>query len=145
VVAGGGANFDPSVFQLYADHGTDDPYKAPTIKERRIGLISGEEFVSHKELVKTELYNEVLRRFGLEHVSLLSCTSREDKIEVISLWRDRTRGPIGSRTSQILELLVPHVQLALGLRSRLRDLRSIGFFSELSLEAMAVAAILVTG
>jgi DNA-binding CsgD family transcriptional regulator len=144
VIAGGGPNYDPSVFQLYNKHGTDDPYKEPTIVQTRPRLIPGEELVSHSDLVKTELYNEVLRRFDLEHMNMLCCASRDQHVEVLSLWRDSKRGPLDNKYSKLFDMLIPHLQLTLGLRGQLRCLESTTTFSVLSIEALSIASLLVT-
>src|ERR1700734_1945266 len=86
-LAGGGLNFDPEVFRLYNEHyGANDPYRDPLMSNPRIGLIQGEDLVSHSTLLESELYNEVLSRYDLEYMNMLSCNCRNGQAELLSLW-----------------------------------------------------------
>jgi hypothetical protein len=96
ILAGGGLNFDPEIFHLYNEHyGANDPYRAPLVANLRVGLIQGEDLVSHASLVESELYNEVLSRYDMEYMHMLSCNCNNDQAEVLSLW-PMCRRPSGS-------------------------------------------------
>jgi DNA-binding CsgD family transcriptional regulator len=145
VLAGGGLNFDPEVFHLYNEHyGANDPYREPLLSNPRIGLIQGEELVSHAELVKSELYNEVLSRYDLEYMSMLSCNCSSDRAELLSLWRSPKHGPLDTASIRLLQTLVPHVQTAIRLRAKVVASNTSNLFSEMALDAMSIAAFLVT-
>jgi DNA-binding CsgD family transcriptional regulator len=145
LLAGGGLNFDPEVFHLYNKHyGANDPYRAPLISNPRIGLIQGEELVSHEDLIRSELYNEVLSRYDLEYMNMLSCNCNADRAELLSLWRSPKHGPLDSASTHLLQTLVPHVQTALRLRTKVAASTTSNLFSEMALDAMSIAAFLVT-
>ena len=145
-LAGGGLNFDPEVFRLYNGHyGSNDPYRAPLLANPRIGLIQGEDLVSHATLLDSELYNEVLSRYDLEYMNMLSCNCSNEQAELLSLWRSAKHGPMDSASIHLLETLIPHVQTALRLRTKVMDCNASDLFSETALDAMSIAAFLVTG
>ena len=146
VLAGGGLNFDPEIFELYnIRYGAKDPYRAPLIAHPRVGLIDGEELLSHDTLLGSELYNELLSRYDLEHMSMLSCSCKDGDMEVLSLWRSSSSGRIEAPASRLLQELVPHLQIALELRKRLSATEAVSVFSETVLDAMSIAAFLVDG
>jgi DNA-binding CsgD family transcriptional regulator len=145
-LAGGGLNFDPEVFRLYNEHyGANDPYRAPLMENPRVGLIQGEDLVTHATLRESELYNEVLSRFDLEHMNILSCNCSMDQAELLSLWRSTKYGPMDSASIHLLDMLIPHVQTALRLRTKIAACNASDLFSETTLDAMSIAAFLVTG
>ena len=145
VLAGGGLNFDPEVFSLYNEHyGANDPYRAPLIANPRVGLIQGEDLVPHTTLLESELYNEVLSRYDLEYMNILSCNCSSDSAELLSLWRSPKHGPLNKEAINLLETLLPHIQTALHLRTRVAASDTSNLFSETTLEAMSIAAFLVT-
>ncbi len=145
VLAGGGLTFDPEVLYLYNKHyGTNDPYRAPLISNPRLGLIQGEELVSHAALLRSELYNELLSRYDLEYMNMLSCNCSTDRAELLSLWRSPKHGPLDTASIHLLQTLVPHVQTALRLRKEVTASNTSNLFSEMALDAMSIAAFLVT-
>jgi DNA-binding CsgD family transcriptional regulator len=145
LLAGGGLNFDPAVLHLYNEHyGANDPYRAPMITKPRVGLIAGEELVDHAALVRSELYNEVLSRYDMEYMNMLSCRCDHEAVDALSLWRSAKHGPMDAASSQLLEMLIPHVQTALKLRTKVVGCNASNVFSEAALDAMSIAALLVT-
>ena len=146
VLAGGGLNFDPEVFHLYNEHyGANDPYRAPLIANPRVGLIQGDELVNQETLLDSELYNEVMSRYDLRYMNMLSCNCSRDQAELLSLWRSATHGPLDGQASQLLEMLIPHIQTALRLRTKVLACNASNVFTEAALEAMSIAAFLVNG
>jgi DNA-binding CsgD family transcriptional regulator len=144
-LAGGGLNFDPESLRLYNEHyGANDPYAEPMVTNPRIGVIQAEELVSRPDLFRTELYNEVLYKFDLEHMTLLSCGRAEDG-GLFPMWRSRSQGPMDSDSIQLLQMLLPHLQTALHLRTKILACEASDRFSEAALDGMSIAAFLVTG
>ncbi|HEY4048164.1 MAG TPA: hypothetical protein VGM27_14980 [Acidobacteriaceae bacterium] len=147
VLAGGGLNFDPAVFRLYNEHyGANDPYAEPGMRNRRIGVIQGEELVSRGDLFKSELYNEVLVRYDLAHMSLMTLMSPESSTQaghVLPLWASPKHGPMDAASIHLRQVPIPHVQTALLLRSKIATSQATNLFSETALEAMSIAAILI--
>jgi DNA-binding CsgD family transcriptional regulator/PAS domain-containing protein len=144
-LAGGGLDFNPETLRLYNEHyGANDPYASPAMAKPRVGLIEAEELVSRADLFRSELYNEVLRPHALEHMVLLSCGSAEEA-GLFPMWRSPGQGPMDAASLDLLETLLPHMQMALRLRTKVMACNATDLFSEAALDAMSVAALLVTG
>ncbi len=145
-LAGAGAEHDPAAIELYnRRYGEHDPFRAAFLKRGKVGVIDGEELVSRAELVKTELWNEVLSPYGLHHVTMLCGNCDATGIETLSLWRNATQGPLSLASLKLLEALTPHVQTMLRLNARLQVADSCGSLSETALGALDVMVVLVDG
>jgi DNA-binding CsgD family transcriptional regulator len=145
ILAGGGLNFDPEVFPLYDErYGANDPYRAAPISNPRVGLLQGEELVNHAHRVRSELYNEGLSQYDLEYMNMLSCNCSTGRAELLSLWRSPKQGPLDAASLHLLQILVPHVQATLRLRAKVVASNTSNLFSEMALDAMSIAAFLVT-
>jgi DNA-binding CsgD family transcriptional regulator/PAS domain-containing protein len=145
ILAGAGFNFDPEILHLYNQHyGAIDPYVAPVKSIPRVGIIQAEALVSRTALVRSELYNDLLRRYDLEYMTVVSSDLFAEAADFFPLWRSPKHGPMDSDSRSLLEILLPHVQTALRLRRKVRDCNAAHLFSETALDAMSIAAILVT-
>lgn len=146
ILAGGGLNFDPEIFRLYNEHyGTNDPFTEPSMRENRVGVTPGDELISRPELLRTELYNELLAPRGLAHMTLLACECSSEAVSKFPLWRGPKQGLMDAASVHLLETLIPHVQTALLLRAKVAASEAYDLLSETALEAMSIAAILVNG
>lgn len=146
MLAGGGTNFDLGALHLYNLHYREsDPYNVPLFSIPRMGVVSGEDLLDRANLRKTELYNEFLVRYDLEYMNFVICSRNQEQLEGLSLWRSLEQGEVDPASRHLLETLFPHVQTALQLRTKLIAQQSIQVFSEAVLDAMSIAAILVTG
>jgi DNA-binding CsgD family transcriptional regulator len=146
VLAGGGLNFDPETSRLYNEYyGANDPYRDPTMANPRIGVIQGDELVSRSDLVRSELYNEVLHKYGLEHMTLMSCNCSPEQADLFPFWSSPRQGPMDAASIHLLQILIPHVQTALRLGATVRAQDAASLLLEVALDAMSIAAFLVTG
>lgn len=144
LLGGGGLNFNPEILRLYNEHyGACDPYVKPVTLEPRIGIIPGEELVPHSELLQSELYNDLLRQYDLEHMTLVSSSLFAGEGDFFPLWRSPQHGPMDQASIHLLEILLPHIQTALRLRTKVIGCNLSELFSESTLEVMSIAAFLV--
>lgn len=145
LLAGGGLNFEPEILSLYNEHyAAGDPYTEPATANRTGGIISGEALVRRYDLLRSELYNDLLRRYDLEHMTLLSCGWSVEGGDMFPLWRSPKQGAMDAASLQLLRTLLPHVRTAIRLRTKVMDYNISEQFSEASLDAMSIAALLVT-
>lgn len=143
-LAGEGANYDPETAALYNDrYGADDPFRAGFLAQPRVGLIDGEDLVRRPDLVKTEIWSELLSPRGLHHVTMLCGSCDASRISVLSLWRDSKQGPLDAVSAQLLTALSPHVRTALRLNARLKAVDSCHALSETALDALDMTVVLV--
>jgi len=102
-LAGGGADYDPAPMELYNHHyGAKDPFRAGFLKKWKAGVIDGEELVRKTDLVKTEMWNEVLSPHGLHHVTMLCGNCDAGGIDTLSLWRSARQGPLDCASLDLL-------------------------------------------
>lgn len=145
ILAGGGLNFNPESLHLYNLHyHSKDPYLKPGMANRRIGVIHGDELVSRPHLLRSELYNEVLLQNQLAYMTLISCDCSTEEGNLFPLWSSPKQGPMDADSVQLLQTLIPHMQTALRLRTQIAALTTSSFFSEMALEVLSSAALLVS-
>jgi DNA-binding CsgD family transcriptional regulator len=145
VLAGGGWNSDPEVFLLYNEYrDANDPCRVPLVLNTRAGSTQGDGPVSRAALVRSELFSEVVSRYNLEYISVLSCNWTADRAELLSLWRSPKHGPMDPASVDLLHTLVPHVQTALRVRTEVAASNTSKLFADTALDAMSSAVFLVT-
>jgi len=146
LLGGGGLNFNPDILQLYNEHyGAKDPYITPVTSNPRIGIIQAEELLPHADLIQSELYNDLLRRYDLEFMTVVSSDKFTGEGDFFPLWRSPKQGPMNSDSIHLLEMLLPHIQTALRLRTKVRGCDESELFSETALNSMSIATLLVSG
>jgi DNA-binding CsgD family transcriptional regulator len=144
-LAGGGLAFNPETVRLYNEYYVRvDPFAAPALRNPHVAVIRGEELVDQHQLLRTELYNDLLRGNEMESMTLLSCNSRTDRVDVMPVWRRKQDGPMDEVSIALLETLLPHALTALEIRRGLQAANAQRHFAELALDAMSTAAFLVT-
>ncbi len=144
ILAGGGQNHDAEFFRLYSDHyGSSDPFRPGLAKPPVIGLNHGSDLVDQAAVQKTEFYNDLLTHYDMEYMCLLLCSFGEERTEGLSLWRSHKHPSVPNESEQLLKMLLPHVQTALALRSKLNTAQSQNLFSEAVMDSMSIASLLV--
>jgi DNA-binding CsgD family transcriptional regulator len=145
VLAGGGLAFNPETARLYNEYYVSvDPFAVPALHNPRVAVIRGEELVSQHQLLGTELYNDLLRSNEMESMTMLSCASTMERVDVMPVWRRKQDGPMDDVSIALLETLLPHACTALQVRRSLQGANAQNHFAELLLEAVAAAALLVS-
>lgn len=143
-LAAGGPNYDPAPMALYNEqYGTNDPFRQGFLMKPRTGLIDGDELVAKNDLMRTEIWNELLSPYDLHHVTMLCGRCEDTSIETLSLWRDSKQGPLSSASIQLLQALAPHVKTALHLNSRLHLVDSCRSLAEAALDALETMIVIV--
>jgi len=97
-----------------------DPSIARAEPLLRAGAVfTGESLISGQELVRTAMYNEVLRPNDLHHVITCAVTGNENEAALISSVRPSRLGPFGRSEIRLFEALHPHLRRALQIQQRL--------------------------
>ncbi len=145
VLAGGGFAWNQESMRIMNERYVQaDPFGPPFFRNPRIAVIPGEELVSQHQLLKTEFYNDFLVKNEMETVTMVSCTSTTERVDVMPVWRRSTDGPMDQDSVNLLRLLLPHAQLALQMRTKLQQAEFRDMFGESALDAMSIAAFLVS-
>jgi DNA-binding CsgD family transcriptional regulator len=146
ILAGGGQSHDAEFFRLYGEqYGSSDPFRPELAKLPTVGINHGSELVDQAAVRKTEFYNDLLLQYDMEYMTLLLCNFSEVRTEGLSLWRSQKHQSMTKESEQLLEMLVPHLKTVLALRSKISSGQSLALFSEVVMEAMSTAALLVDG
>lgn len=145
ILAGGGLAWNPEIQRSYNErYAHVDPFRDPALRNPRVAVIRGQDLVSHNELVKTELYNDLLSKNEMESITLLTFFSTGEEGDFMPMWRRKQDGPMDESSIALLEILLPHAHEALKIRRKVQALELQSDFSSLALEAMATAVLLVS-
>lgn len=104
---------------------------------------SGFELWPESEMVRTEFYNDLLHRMDLHYlygVQILNC---EDEVAGLTLMRSYRAGDFDSDTSELFEILTPHLQQAIQIRRRLGVAEGRGKALEVLLDKSSQGVILL--
>lgn len=83
----------------------------------------GRRLCSNSDLVRTEFYNDFLRKFGWLHECAAVSEMRESSMSVMTMMRDARRPEFSNEEIETIETLVPHLKRALSLHRRMVDLQ----------------------
>jgi DNA-binding CsgD family transcriptional regulator len=145
VLAGGGFAWNQDAMQIMNErYARADPFAIPFFRNPRNAIIPGEELVPKHQLLKTEFYNDFLINNEMETVTMMSCTSTPEQVDVMPVWRRKQDGPMDEASIALLKMLLPHAQIALQMRRSLQGANAKDEFTELALEAITAAALLVS-
>jgi DNA-binding CsgD family transcriptional regulator/PAS domain-containing protein len=79
--------------------------------------------VPDTKLVKSEFYNDLLRRYGVFNQIGVVLEHENDRMFVVTLLRSKKAGAFGDSHVQLLRFLVPHLRRAFQLHRQMTDLR----------------------
>jgi DNA-binding CsgD family transcriptional regulator len=145
VLAGGGFAWNQEAMRIMNERYVHaDPFGPPFFRNPRIAVIPGEALISQHQLFKTEFYNDFLVKNEMETVTMVSCTSTAERVDVMPVWRRSQDGPMDDTSIALLRSLLPHARTALQLRTKLQTAVNHGQFAELALDSMSTAAFLVS-
>jgi DNA-binding CsgD family transcriptional regulator/PAS domain-containing protein len=138
VLASGGTRDNSATISSYnSQYAQSDPFRPAIIHRCRarnpVGVYTEEELIPEATFMQTPIYRGLLGPADLRHgaITILACTLR--RLDVVSLWRTPAEGPIYAAGRQLMELLIPHVQIALKIR------RALGAADERIADAEAMA------
>ena len=104
-------------------------------------VVRGEDIVSDREFLNSEFYNDYGRHAGFRHM-IGGLLSAETAVS-IAFVRDAGAGPFEERDRHTLQLLMPHLQRAVQLRSRFEpDASRLGAGA---LDALSIPVMIVDG
>lgn len=144
-LAAGGFGFNSEIIVQYGQgYAEIDPFGPPVLRNLGVAVIRGDCLVSRDELHKTEIYNGLLRKNEMESMVVLTFNRVDEGGDFISMWHRAKEGPMAETSIAILQMLLPHVHTTLKLRSALETAEIRGYFAELTLESISLAAFLVS-
>jgi DNA-binding CsgD family transcriptional regulator len=124
--------------------GNTDPFRLAVLQSTRTGIIDGDELVPEAELFQTQLYKKILEPCGLRYLTVMSLSATPRRMEAVSVWRGPEQGRMGEEKREFLRSLMPHVQIALEVRQKLRASERLSESVQTLLDQTSSAAFLVT-
>ena len=116
---------NPGFRTTYAQYASRNPWFLSS-DEYTVGrVITGNELLSNRDLVKTDFYRVLLKPHNLFHCMSGVAIRREHLIHYISLHRGQDQPGFGEREKANLRVVLAHVSLALENRWRLREVSDL--------------------
>jgi DNA-binding CsgD family transcriptional regulator len=116
---------DPEATRLYQEHyGPLDIWAKRGLAKPAGYVCSSEALCPLSELAPTEVYNEFMIPFGIEHGLFGVAENSGSRWASISLYRNASCPAFGTSESDIVRILAPHMQRAFGLHMQLSELKA---------------------
>jgi len=133
---------DPEAAKAYEQYyGALDVWAQRGLTKPAGFVCNSEALARSPEMKTTEIYNDFMVRFGIEHGMFAAVQNTGSRITSVSLYRAPSQPQFERSEIEILRFLLPHVDRAVGLYGRFSQLtdRSAGF--EAALNSMATGVI----
>ena len=133
---------DPEFLSLYQEY-----YDSVDIwAQRGLSILAGAVFPSESlcplaELTKTEVYNDFMVPFGIEHGLFAVVENSGSRLTSVSLFRARALPEFQTRELQILRFLAPHLERAFKLHFQLSQLKALSEGVETALDMLPIGVI----
>jgi DNA-binding CsgD family transcriptional regulator len=123
-----------------------DPWAKAT-GQRGLGkagaVLNGDQLISFRDLTRTEYYADYARKHELVRMLAGVVIARGPVLSVISVLRSEEAKPFGAEEEQLLRLLMPHLERALEMRSKMEGLQLMHAASTDALDRMPTGVLLV--
>lgn len=111
----------PGFRKTFAEYASRNPWFLSSDEYTAGRVITGDELLSNRDLLKTDFYRGLLKPHGLFHYMSGVVARRDQLIYYISLHRGEDQVAFGEREKSSLRAVLSHVSLALENRWRLRQ------------------------
>jgi DNA-binding CsgD family transcriptional regulator len=120
-----GEGICPEARELYNQRygAIDEWYRRAQFVVREGWVSDGRSLCSNGDLIRTEFYNDFIRKFGWLHECAAVIEMRASRMSVMTMMRDSHRPEFSNAEIETLRTLVPHLKRALALRRRMVDLQ----------------------
>ncbi|MBD8874020.1 hypothetical protein [Rhodanobacter sp. DHB23] len=124
VLAEGGQSQGKLVSTYNQAYAQSDPFRGAIIRYARtrnpVGVYTEDDLLPDDGLLQTPIYRDLLVPANLRHAAITILALSVRCLDAISLWRTPDEGPVDAGSRGLLELLIPHVQIALEVNRRIR-------------------------
>lgn len=121
-----------------------DPFRTPCLQDPRPRVVQGDDLLSEGDLLRTDLYRDLLAPHRFRYATLILLTLTLRRIEVVTIWRIIDQGPMDENCNRLLNLLFPHIQKALEIRQVLGVAQQRVAGAEAIANASSTATLLLT-
>ena len=108
-------------------------------------VVLSHELASDASIPRSQYYDEFLRPLGIRHAVGTNILKSDGRAVKLGVLRSPKHGPMGNRERALLYELMPSLQSALRLRSRLEMLESRNRMNWAAIEALAIGVIFLDG
>lgn len=117
--------FDPEATLLYQKHyGSMDVWAQRGLAKRAVLTCTSQALCPLSELATTEVYNDYMLRFRVEHAMFVVAENTGSRLASVSLYRDSSHPEFTTSDLDTLRVLTPHVQRAFKLHFRFSELKA---------------------
>jgi DNA-binding CsgD family transcriptional regulator len=140
----GSWNLDPDGHRLYQQHyGSIDVWTMRAQSKLQGPACTSDWLCPREELVRTEFYNDFLSRYEIVHGMFGLIGHSENSWASVSLYRGSHSREFGVSDLGTLNLLVPHIRRAFGLRFQFSELKARNEGMEMALNMLTFGVILL--
>ncbi len=104
---------------------------------------TGQMICPDEVLLRSEFYNDFLRKHDMFHECAGIIDQTGSSIAAITIVRPRRAGAFGEDTLQFMKFLMPHMQRAVQIHSRIADLYSRAARTELALDSISFGIVFI--
>jgi DNA-binding CsgD family transcriptional regulator len=132
---------DPHSVTVFKARHANNAWVQSMAQQPQNQLVVSDSLIKHRQLMKSEFYDEVLRPQRLAHGALATLTAGGDIDIQFSVEKSVHRGPFNARELNLLRRIVPHVRRALGVSVRLMPGVSMANCPESIIDRLGCAAV----
>jgi DNA-binding CsgD family transcriptional regulator len=133
---------DPEATRLYQEHyGSIDVWAQRGLSKPAGYVCNSEALSSIEEMATTEIYNDFMVRFGVEHGLFGVLENSGSRWASVSLYRNSSRPAFQDSEQEILQFLAPHMQRAFKLHFQFSELRAQSVGLETALDMLPTGVI----
>lgn len=107
------------------------------------GVTVGEALIPHRQLVRLGFYNDVLASSDVDYMVCARVVKSPRWLGHFSVFRSRTRHDFSAREIQLMKALAPHLQRAVELHLRIRELSERAAVASAALDELAAGIVIV--
>ncbi len=111
----------PALRAAYARYASRNPWFLSSQDYADGRVMSGEELISNRELIRMDFYRDVVRPFGLFRRLCAVAARRNDMVAYVATHRAEHQSAFRERHKSLLKSLLPHLSLALEQRWRFAE------------------------
>ena len=135
---------NPEATRLYQEYyGALDVWAAPARFLPSGQVATSESLCAPSEFRATEIYNDLLCRFDIEHGLFGLVENSPSRLAVVSLYRGGSEPEFDSSQIKVLKLLSPHIQRAFKLHFQFFELKAKAAGFSVALDMLATGVVLL--
>jgi len=135
---------DPEAFRRYEEHYSGLDVWRQSVTRTADWLGTSQQFVSFRELERTEFYNDLILPAGIPHAIFGMVERGPSRVANLSIYRGPRAGAFEEQDLPLVRFLEPHIQRAYRLHSQLTASRNQSAGLEAALDSLTMGVILLS-